>query len=366
MTRSAILGAGAAGLLALCLASFWHIGTAWVALYLLLAAATGLAAAWLWRGLELRQEGIATSLLRQRLAEATQARNLAEAVVGTAREWQGEGGRLSLMEAQMDELTGQIHTLSEERVRLDRVRADLESRLAACQSDLSVVRARAQELAPLAEYLAQRDRMIRHLEQGMVARGVELDRARDTLSQRDVMCRGLEAEIARLERARDTTATAYREATTGLVERHQAATAALQAEAERLRVELASASAAVDALADRDAQLAEARERVVEEAGARGKLQARLAELEPMTSRLRDVEQRLAEREQGRAATLRDMETEIRRLRRHAAELEAAAQSPTAVVPGDPRLGEAAPEPPASALEPARVQPRRRARRGGA
>jgi chromosome segregation ATPase len=317
MTRSAVLGIGAVAVLALCVVSLWHLRAPQVLPYLAIMAVIGAAIAWLLRDLELRQDAISTGALRQRLAEVTRERDLAQGVAA-ARDWHEPGG--ARIEGQLLDPAGQLETLGRERLRLQQVRSDLESRLTACQADLDTARTRARDLAPLPAYLAQRDETIRQLEASLVARGVEYDGVRDELSLREEQIRTLAARVAGLERDRDSAAAAHRAATASLVATHQAAIEGRAAGEEELRARLA----------ERDRQLGAARERIAEEVGARERLQARLGELEPVTARVRELEQRLAEGELRRLASVRDMESEVRALRALVAESRAGDAPPPA------------------------------------
>lgn len=85
---------------------------------------------------------------------------------------------------------------------------------------------------------------------------------------------------------------------------------ASEAEAELRRQWATTAAALREATARHD-------ERLLGEQAARERLQSRLAELEPLSIRVRELEAALAESEHARQATIRDLESEIRRLREH-------------------------------------------------
>jgi predicted flap endonuclease-1-like 5' DNA nuclease len=187
----------------------------------------------------------------------------------------GLGQRVARLEQDLGIRSAQVASLREETARLAKIRHDLEARLAKSQ----------EELAARGEDLATAQARLKALEAGA---GPDPREVQDTPrpSLREVAAPRADDRLAE----------------------H------LQALEQKLRetTERAAGAAAAHAAALR------------EERAARDRLQGRLAELERSAGRLRDLELQLSDSERRRTDAVHDLDTEVRRLRARAAELEAA------------------------------------------
>ena len=213
-------------------------------------------------------------------------------------------------------------TLRREKTRLASVIEGLERGLAEARHALEESRHALQASTRVGDDLRRavqfRDDAVRAVETRMA--GLERERAAALASleearNRELILRAaLESRSSEQERrAGDARRVAETEA------RLQEA----QEEAARLRTQLAESRELERVLrrhwADAEAALRESTARGTEQTGeegaARARLQARLAELEPLTMRVRELERELAESEHRRQSAARDLGDEIHRLR---------------------------------------------------
>jgi len=231
-------------------------------------------------------------------------------------------------------------TLRSEKARLTTALAELERTLAGTSLALADSHTSLQECTRLADDLRRavqlREDALRAVETRMAA--LERERA--------AAVAGLEEARNReqlLQGALDRQAAewALRSAETTQVTAVEARLGEAQEETTRLRAQLAESRELERVLrrhwADAEAALRESTARHAaragEEAAARGRLQSRLAELEPLAMRIRELERELADSERQRQAAARDLGLEIQRLRERLArpaELAAHAARPRA------------------------------------
>ncbi len=269
---------------------------------------------WVSRGARARREerrrqgqaAEAYARLEQELARArARERELAETAKGLERDAQ---------EAR--------DTLRSEKARLSPVLAGLERQAAEARLALDESRAALQTCTRLSDDLRRavqfREDAIRAVETRMA--GLERERAAALASLEEARNREL---ILRAALETQATEQERRSGDAGLVTGLESRLVEAQDELGRLRTQLGESREVERVLrrhwADAEAALRESTarggERTSEEGAARARLQARLAELEPLTMRVRELERELAESEHRRQAAARDLGEEIRRLR---------------------------------------------------
>ncbi len=287
-----------------------------------------------------------------------------------ARDWRAHQEEAETERHHDEQLTGFSQELARIRLRESELHLAIRSAEEDSQRQAARLAGRAEEqgasLRALERSLAETGEALATAQRGMTEHSRLVEELRRSIQLREDAIRALEHRLVQVQDERRVAESGLEElrnqVAQQLASRHaedadrarlwqrvesldrlEAEQASLQAERRELRERLHRAGEAEVELrrhwASTETALREAtahhEERITAEQAARERLQSRLAELEPLSIRVRELESALGESEHARQAAIRDLEAEIRRLREHL--------PPPAIAAARPRHGGAPP-----------------------